>query len=248
MPGLIFDVRSNLGALRPRLLDFQQRQLPFATVYALTKTAQDVQQAEYAAMRQAFDRPTPFTLASLYVSPATKLKPVASVQFKEGFGSVPAWRYLGPEIEGGRRVKKAHERRLEAAGVLKADEYAVPGRSAKLDSYGNMRGSQIEQILSQTGAAGGSGYLANQTARSRRRNTTRARYFVMRDRGVPPGIYERGAGRTIVPVLVFVRQPRYAKRLPFRETAEQTVNRLFDVRLQEGIRRFGLSAPIPRAA
>ncbi|HEY4775612.1 MAG TPA: hypothetical protein VIH40_12425 [Xanthobacteraceae bacterium] len=250
MAGLDFDVRSNIGALAGRLADFSQKRVPFATVYALTKTAQDIRAAEYTAMRAAFDRPTPFTLNSLRVQPATKQLPIASVEFKDGFGSTPAWRYLGPQIEGGPRVKKSHERALERAGILRSDEFCVPGKLATLDAYGNMPGSQITRILSDVQA--NPDPLSNTNAKGRHRRWKRGKgvYFVAWGgrSGLPRGIYFRLGLRAIRPMLLFVKQPRYAARLPFRPTAEATFHRRFDVHFNEGFLRYGLPPALPRVA
>lgn len=249
MAAFDIDVRSNLGVLSARLDDFQKRQVPFATVYALTKTAQDVQRAQYDSMRAVFDRPTPFTLNSLYVRPATKRVPIAKVEFKEGFGSIPAWRYLGPEIEGGPRVKKSHERALERAGIIRSDEFAVPSQSVTLDAYGNMPGSQITRILSDVQA--NPDPLSNSTRKTRKRRfkSGKGQYFAVRNRGgLPNGIYFRLGLRDIRPILLFVRQPRYAKRLPFRETAERTFAQNFTRHFEEALKKYAPYSPIPAAA
>ena len=229
---------------------------PIVTAYALTKTAQDIKEAEVDTMKNVFDRPTKFTLNSLYLKPATKRDLVAEVYFKEGFGSIPAWRYLGPQVEGGPRVHKAHEKRLIAAGHMRSDEFAVPGKGAKLDAYGNLSGSTIGRILSQVQAAGGSGYDANAT-NSRRSKAKRknAQYFVLRpgsnnpraNRDVAPGIYYRTGIREMVPVIMFVKAPRYQKRYPFYETAQRVFNEKLLLRAQEGFQRFVLSK-LPKAA
>lgn len=247
MAAFTIDVRSNLAQLAPRLADFRGRRLPFAAIYAMTKTAQDIQQAEYAAMRAAFDRPTRFTLASLYVVPATRNAPAAAVRFKEGFGSVPAWRYLGPQVEGGPRVKKSHERALERAGILRGDEYCVPGAGARLDGSGNMSGAQIVQILSQLQALPVGRDNFTGSPRSRAHRARAGTFFELRGASAPDGIYQRKGGRAITPVLIFVRQPRYASRLPFARTAEQTFNDRFAANFQVGLLRYP-ALPLPRAA
>jgi hypothetical protein len=241
------DVRSNIHLLAGRLGALQAREVPFATVFALTKTAQDIRDAEYRAMRAVFDRPTRFTLNSLFVRPATRQSPSAAVQFKEGFGSVPAWRYLGPEIEGGLRAKKGHERALERAGILKPNEFVVPGARAQIDQFGNMRASEIVRILSQLRALPDPAQWASASRRSRRGRARSGIYVVIRDRaGLPNGVYRR-QGSGLAPVMIFVRPPRYAARLPFRETARQTFDRRFDVHFAAGLRRFEPRA-LPRVA
>lgn len=221
---------------------------PIVTAYALTKTGQDIKDAEFSSMAGVFDRPTKFTLNALALKPATKRDLVAEVFFKTGFSSVPAWRYLGPQVEGGARVHKAHERRLIRAGFMLSTEFAVPGSGVKLDGYGNISGSTIERILSQLGAAEqAAGYQANATPKSRARAKKKkvGRYFVLRPdgsgrsaRNVAPGIYYRAGARDIVPVIMFVRPPRYQKRFPFYETAERVFDAKFLVRAREGWDRF----------
>ncbi len=236
------DVKSSIDAFVRGLDARQQREVPFVSAYALTKTAQEIKAAEVELMAQVFDRPTRFTLNALYVRPATKRDLRAYVEFKEGFGSIPAWRYLGPQVEGGARAKKSHERALERAGLLRSDEFVVPGKGAKLDAYGNMKGPEITRILAQLGAAEhGAGYQANMTARSKKRNVRKAggRYFVLRDRGAPNGVYFRKTGsRELTPIMIFVRAPHYAKRFPFYDKAREVFDLRFAANFRDGWQRY----------
>jgi hypothetical protein len=225
------------GDVLKAIADLSEKDAPFVTAYALTKTAQDIAAAEKASMSDVFDRPTNFTLNSLAVKTASKTDLNAIVYFKDGFGSVPAFRYLLPEVEGGDRKHKAHELRLIRAGLMRSNEFAVPGAGVTLDQYGNIPGGTIERILSQVAAAEQfSGYQANATKKSlkAKRRKDIGRYFVLRPdgfgisaRAAAPGIYWRAGVRDIVPVILFVRAPRYRKRFPFHETAQ----RVFDERL-----------------
>lgn len=237
----MFSIKFDGGRLTRWLADIGG-QAPFVTAVALTKTAQDVRAAEVASMAQVFDRPTRFTLNALMVRPATKTDLHSEVDFKPGFGSIPAFRYLGPQVEGGGRAKKSHERALDRAGILRGDEYVVPGAGMSVDAQGNMRAGEITRILSQIGAAEHSaGYQANMTARSKRRNTRRAggRYFVLRGADAPDGIYKRTGSRTIIPVMIFVRAPRYSKRLPFYGTAQRVANQSLVPRFREAWNKYG---------
>ncbi len=231
---------------------------PIVTAYALTKVAGDIKADEVQTMKDVFDRPTKFTLNSLYVKPATKRDLVAEVYFKDGFGSIPAWKYLGPQVEGGARQHKSHEKRLIRAGHMKPDEFAVPGQGAKLDAFGNLSGSTIERILSQVQSAEQfAGYQANATdsRRSKAKRKKAGNYFVLRPelsgragRNVAPGIYYRAPGsKGFVPVIMFVKAPRYQKRFPFYERAQLVFNDKLLARAQEGFDRFVLSR-LPKAA
>ena len=247
--GFRLDVRSNIAELTKNIDDLQKRHIPFVTAFALTKTAQDIKGAEVAVIAEVFDRPTRFTLNALYVKPATKQTLTSAVLFKEGFGSVPAWRYLGPQVEGGSRVKKSHERALERAGILKAEEFVVPGEGVNLDAFGNMRGGDITRILSALGANPDAHQNMTTRSRATKRGRARGTYFLLRGRaGAPDGIYHRKGMREIVPVMVFVRQPRYAKRFPFRQTALTTFQRNFARRFREGWQTYVVNQPVRRAA
>ena len=96
--------------------------------------------------------------------------------------------YLVPQVEGESRKLKGFERAI-GLGEL------VPAMGAKLNRYGNVSIGQIRQILSVLGKAQtSSGYSANITNRSRRRNT-RERDYVVIDRrqhgNLLLGVYQR---------------------------------------------------------
>lgn len=258
MPGGGFKigVRHGIDAFIADIGERQKDHL-FWTAGALTLTAKDVEAAEVEKIAAVFDRPTRFALNALYVKPATKHELVAEVRFKEGFGSIPAWRFLGPQVEGGRRHKKSHERALERAGILRPDEYAVPGKGVTLDANGNMKGGEITRILSDLGA--NPDPLSNSTARSRRtkKGRARGRYFVLRPdasdiryqrRGVQPGIYWRKQLQEIVPVIVFVKAPHYRKLLPFYETAQDVVQRRFAPNYRAMKAKYPPRRSVPSAA
>lgn len=215
------------------------RSAPFWTAYALTKCAQDVKAAEIAEMQRVFDRPTPWTRNALRVKPATKEDLVAVVDFKE-FGGTPAWKYLGPGIEGGARRKKSHERALERSGIMRSGEFAVPGQGVALDAYGNMPGNLITHILSLLSASPDP--TQNVTKRSKKRAIKRAggQYFVLRgSRSAPDGIYQRiAADQPPKPVIIFVRTPRYQKRFPFYEIVASTAQTNFERHFWEAYRRW----------
>lgn len=245
---MVISIKVDASDVRRAIRELAAEDAPFVTAYALTKTAQEIKQEEIKSMSSVFDRPTKFTLNALYVKSATKTDLTAEVYFKDGFGSIPAWRYLGPQVEGGERKHKAHELRLIRAGHMLPQEFAVPGKGVKLDAYGNMPGSLIERILSQVQAAEQlSGYSANATGKSLKRARKRkiGRYFVLRpggagpgNRNVAPGIYFRAGAREIVPVIMFVKSPKYQKRFPFYETARAVADRRLMVYAREGFERY----------
>lgn len=242
---LRIDVRSNIAETISKLKNLQRDQLPYAIAVAVTRTAQVAKKALTSEMLYAFDRPTPYTMGSLFLSPATKRLPVAKVWLKDDAGKgTPASKYLLAEITGGGRRYKRFELALAATGLLPVGMYAVPGSAAQLDQYGNMSRSQITQILSALRAAETrSGYLANRTARSVRRNGKRqAQYFVGKPGHAPLGIWQRigfGFGSAVKPVAIFTKAPQYKQRYRFQDIADQVVRdefpRLFSEAYQQAV-------------
>jgi hypothetical protein len=238
------DVRDNFPELdRALARDFSQ--VPFALARALTRTAQQVREAERAEVPSVFDRPTPYTLNSFFVRPATKQKLEALVWVKDqpsGKGSHP----MKAQIEGGDRGLKRFEFRLVRAGLMRANERAVAAGGAQLDRFGNISRGQIVKILSQlkTAAVVGDTSDATDSRRSRAKRANEA-YFVSRGRGswtgggawkngeksqhLPRGIWVRRSfgpwGSAVKPVLIFVDQTTYAKRFKFYETAQRVIER-----------------------
>lgn len=89
-------IRANVRALTRDLDHLAYRQLPFATALALTALGKRVRDDERRNMTTVFDNPTPFTLASVGTSGATKADPVAVVFIRD-----VAARYLAPFEFGG---------------------------------------------------------------------------------------------------------------------------------------------------
>ena len=233
-----------------RQLRNDQRQMAFAAALALTKTAQHVKSAETKEMQRVFDRPTPYTLNSLYVKPATKSRLEAIVWLKDDtFKGTPAARYLMPQISGGQRKQKRFERALINAGLMPAGYYAVPAAGAPIDAFGNIQSRFIVQLLSYMRAFGEQGYNANMTDAGKKRYSKAAakrtgsggvEYFAInRKSHLPMGIYMRVRymyRSAIKPVLLYVKNPGYKSRFDFYKVADETVMKTFDAYLQDAIK------------
>ncbi len=233
------EITSNIRELQRSITLIQRDKLPSVMRNALNDVAMDARDAERAAIAVHFDRPNPLTKKAVVFPAAWKatkdnLEARIGALRDHASGGTPPANYLAPNIFGGPRRVKRSERAMRLAGILAADEYIVPAKAAPLDSYGNVRASLILQILSQLKAAETSaGYMANETARSRKRASKRRtkRYFVPRpDHPLPRGVYERD-GRSIRAILIFVKnEPTYSKRYPFGEAAERAVRAHFERR------------------
>ena len=226
------------------LLGDMRKQLHYATAVALTRGAKIAQSDLRAAMQQAFDRPKPWTLNSLYVEPATKQRLEANIHFKDrwesgskGSQGTPAGRYLAPQILGGTRVQKAHERALARAGVVPPGYYLVPTWSADFDAYGNMSTGQIIKILSALRANRDVGVTSNLNAagKSRGKRRTESYFAIVPGRpqgrggasgGLPPAIYKAtgtGKNRKAIPVALLVKEsPKYRQRFDFYGLARRS--------------------------
>jgi hypothetical protein len=245
--GFAIDIKHGLDAFVANVAA-RPRDIEVWSVSALNATAGDVERALVDLMAQVFDRPTRFTLNALYIKSAHRGDLTAEVRFKDQ--GLSAGHYLLPEVEGGPRRHKSHELRLIRAGLMRADEFAVPGQGVNLDAYGNMKAGDIERILSQVGAAEQfAGYQANATKRSlgRAKRKGVGRYFALRPdaaatrymrRAVAPGIYWRKGAREIVPVILFVKAPQYRPRFPMYEKAREVVRTRFAANFRAAMARY----------
>lgn len=235
-------VKHDIDKLLPKLAAVGSRQVPYVVARALTKTGQFAQQSIKEAMPHTFDRPTPYTLNSTYLKPATKSNLESLVKIKdENFKGLAANKWLHAEVVGGARNLKRSEKSLKIKGYLNNGEQIVPAAGATLDGYGNIKSGQMSKILSAIGAS--SDPMQNGTQASRKRSRSRKRkaeYFVGKPGGgrLPMGIYQRtsfGFGSAIKPVLIFTKPGRYKKRLPFYEIVNKVVERNFPQQLEVAI-------------
>ncbi len=195
---------------------------------ALTRTAKAAQLEIQQAMPRVFDRPTPFTIKSVMIQPATAQTLMARVFIRdEATKGTPPIKYLSPQAHGGDRRQKRFERQLAQAGLLPPGMFAVPGEAAKLDAYGNWDRGQIVQVISYLKAFGEQGYRANMSDKRKQafsRKNGGVEYFVGRQAGGRKtlGIWARyrfGAGSAIKPIALFVRAPRYKAKFDFEKLA-----------------------------
>ncbi|MBL4833642.1 MAG: hypothetical protein JKY26_06660 [Pseudomonas sp.] len=185
------------------------KQVAFATAVALTRTAGHAKTAITDHMPQVLDRPTKFTLNSMFVLPAKRDKPIAYVRMKgDGDRGAPAAKWLNPQIDGKARLTKGSEKRLRAKGVLPNNKSVVPAKGMKLDRYGNISRRAMRNIIE--GLDSGS------------------RYFVLGSEDDPIGIAERKGRKGARLVLAFVSTPNYRRRLDFYGVGNKAIDRNLD--------------------
>lgn len=236
------------------------KQMPYARMMAANNVAFKAMDAGRVYLRATLDRPTRFTTSAWRVrKKATKQDPVAVVGWSdfisakrigEGGEFAGAEYYLRQHWSGGGRRHKAFERQLIRARLMPAGMYAVPGEAAAelgmMDAHGNMKGPSLVAILSRVGAMDEMGYTANATGRQSRRLSAAKRaarqvYWAGKPGpNTPAGIWvidethQRGRGR-LRPVLVFVRAPRYRRRLDLDDLGRQVVGRHAAAELRKAI-------------
>jgi hypothetical protein len=250
------DVRANIKGAIAHLNRMQRQQIPFATAQAINTTIFEVREAEIREIRDVFNNPTAYTLkfgVEVDRRAANKHNLRRTVRLGYGGGkATPPQKYLAASVQGGARRLKRFERALRSVGVLPSGMYAVPGAGAQLDTYGNIKPSQIVQILSYFKAFPEAGYKANMLDKTKARlakgtKTKRGMaYFVInherRHSHLPQGVWQRtafGFGSAIKPVLIFVSRASYEAIFDFHYVAQKTVERRFrpnfDAALQQAL-------------
>lgn len=238
-------IESNVAALRERLQEFSDRRFNAAMATALSRSAVKVRDQIKAYMPQVLERPTPYTLNSLFAKTATADRLEASVDFKDDRavtnGGTPATYYLMPQVEGGQRKTKRLEVALQAVGALPRGWFVVPGAGATVDAYGNVSRGQIVQVLSQlriqllAGSSRNMSFNRGKSISAQRR--AGGRYFVQPVGGAAtPGIYQREfLGRNVVPVFLFVKRAQYQRRFDFYRQARDCVTTVLPIEVNTAI-------------
>lgn len=217
----------------------ERTQLPFAVMQAVNATAFEIRETWKRTAQRVFDRPTPLTMNAILYRKATKQQLYATVFIRdEAHKGTPPAKYLQPQVEGGQRRLKGMERLLQGANLMPQNRYAVPGKGAPLDAYGNVKAGTVRKILSQSRAGLEAGYVSNETDAGRQRRLRRQKkrggggsYFVLqKQRGkLMPGIYERhttGFGSAVKSIFVFVTTPTYTARYDIYGLAQRQWNTL----------------------
>jgi hypothetical protein len=238
-----------------RMLGDLSRKMPSTVARALTKTAFDARDQVKGWLPRLLDRPTPWTMRSLFVFPAEKDDLRSAVAFKHELGRLPrsamdrvtAASSMRAQVFGGDRALKASEKTLLSNGITsRARPYLIPAKGARLDKYGNVTGAFMNKVLF-TGVARGSasqGYHLPLDRSARRGRPSH--FFVMYRGGQAVGIYKRtgrgGHGRPL-PVFLFSATANYRSRVPFNNIVEKYVARQLPKRIEESIdvvlRKYG---------
>lgn len=223
-----------------RLTEIEKRQVPFATKNALNKISEIAKKDLVKEMKKVFNKPVNYTLNSVRIKYATKTRLKATVWLKDkaaaGKGT-PATSYLAPQIFGGPRKAKRHEKILRAKGILRGRrQYTAVGLGAKKNKAGNLSPAEYVKLLSETRSFTEIGYTSNKKI-----GKTLKYFSVRRDtKKLKSGIFKRVGKGKIRPILKFIAKPNYEKRFKFFERARKTYNRqykrIFENELNKALR------------
>lgn len=216
-----------------------------AAAVAITRLAKIAQKEIVQTMATKFDRPTPMTMRSVVVLPATAERLKATVMLNDremgGQNLKSMSQTIGQQFLGGGRILKRVEQRLSRMGILPLGMYVAPGRGAPLDAYGNIQRGAMIKMLQQKGGFDeqGSSRMSNSTfGRLKKqkllvgrgskggRSVLRSQFFVAKGRGNKPiGIWQLAGSGRVVPFLAFVSSPSYQVRIPFNQIAIDVAKR-----------------------
>jgi hypothetical protein len=181
-----------------------EKNLKFATALALTRTAQKVRLAEQDEIKTQYDRPKPFTVNSIYFTPAKKdqTEIYSVVGIKDRTKGNPPVKYLQATMFGKSRRLKGFEKKLQQSGLMPSGHRAVPGQGLRLNKFGNMTQGQIKKAA--TANEPGSKFFSGRVGRKQ-----------------TYGIWQRYGARSrkIKPFIIFIKRTSYNKLYDFYKVA-----------------------------
>lgn len=238
------------GVFDRQLTALEREQLPYAAIQASNAVAFEIRERWKRTAPKVFDRPAPLTTNAAMYRKATRADPFAEVFIRdEAFKGTPPAKYLVAEVEGGERRKKGFERLLQSRGLMSPREFAVMGRGARPDRFGNVPAGQITRLLSHLGAQ--RDHYQNKTeASTKRRRSKKQRggeYFVVTKRRgkLRPGIYERvntGFGSAVRSIFIFTNRATYSPRYDIFGMATDTWQKLMPFYLKRELEKAMLTA------
>lgn len=245
-----FKLTANTDLVKRKLNNLVNAQMPYATSLAINETLKTLEIYNKALMKQAFDKPTNFTLNAFYVQYANKRTLMGALRRKS---MVVGRHYLEVQDAGGGRPLKGFEKnfitRLAYRGLIHA---ILPADTTPLDGYGNMTMAFINRVSSQLGVQRDSAQNKPYQSKTKTGKRSRAvRYFVpdpahpLARRG-GPGVYATkpdagGKARTgsrVSKVLAFSEKvPTYRKRTDFDAKMSRAAATLMPKKMSLGLRR-----------
>lgn len=226
-------VKHNIDSMIKLVSQRYRKQINFATSKTLNVLAETIKKDVVTEMKRNFDRPTPFTINSLFIKYSTKqnIKARVYVKDRELAKSKSLSESIGHQFSGGKRIRKRLEYWFTQAGYISTSEYLVPAAGAKLDAFGNMSRGQITQVLSQLKAGSDSASYSSSSARSKAKRKA-AGYFWSRGGKLKRGVWQRfgfAHGGAVKPIMLVAKNdPIYKQRINMQRLGDIVVKRDFD--------------------
>lgn len=210
---MIADIKKQIGKAEAALRAVGKSAQTDMASDALNHVAYYGRQMVKTHIKSVFDNPIPRTINSVIVGTATPAKPEARVFIndRENKGVSPA-KYLRTEATGGDRADKRVERALKIAGILGQDQQTY---GVDTDSYGNLSGGKITQMLSALNI----GNVPDGKAK------TKVKWRIARRKadGKPFGIFQmKGVHSKLF--MVFTKKQTYKNRFKFYDVVKAAWN------------------------
>jgi len=226
-----FSIKDDAKHVERVLNQLHKDVIPKATVRALNRTADKVKEhLVKVVLPKYIDRPTRWTLNSVYNRYSNQKNLEAAVFLKGANGGV--LNHLDPMISGGDRKPKAFEKRLRRAGLIRGNQFAVPGGDVKLDRFGNITKAMSAHILRDVQAFTEAGSHQNTSRKARK-------YFILpKSPHKPIGIYYK-QGKKLKQVIAFTESvPSYERRLPFYKEADKMARQVISEEFSEAAKYY----------
>ena len=120
---------------------------------------------------------------------------------------------------------------------LDGDEFTVPGKDMKLNSFGNLTGAMYSKILADVNNTDNSQYDDIQRGFGQRTTKTGKRKFFYHPNLRPRGIYMRSGRKNIILALIFVKVPKYSKRFDFDGIVGKSAKKRFPIEFKRAMER-----------
>ncbi len=201
-----------------QMLTGYAEQLPYVTMLTLNDLAFDVQRTLKAEVIVKLNLRKKSLANAFRVKKATKNRLEADV-FIDDY----KWqaKILKPHFYGGDRAKKGVEKAMIYGGFMSSSEILTPSPGVKIQP------STYVQIMSFLKLNYKAGYDANRNDKSKRKNKTRAKFFIATKKNkktahLHPGIYARmdnGVKSKPIMILRVAKKPSYKKIFDIEKTA-----------------------------
>ena len=226
------DVQSNIKDIIKRFDNFQKRDLPYITATTLNNIAFDVIDTIKRDIAKELNIKKRAIPNALRVKKATKKSLYAELYVDEF-----SWQHsvLKHHFFGGDRERKGMEKALIYMGYMHKWEILTPSPGVTIRPY------VYVQMMSQLKLNYKAGFSANETQKSRKRNKTTTRFFIITGKSnspLAPGIYARRPGyEGVICMLRIAEKPNYKKRFDLEKRAQLIIASRSNKHFRDAINR-----------